>query len=363
MLNNTPPLNKDHEGSQQPLKILIVQTSFLGDTILSTATIAALKKIYPESELWMMTTPLSTALVRQDPLLAGVIAYDKRKVDKGFKGLFAMAARLRAMGFHKVYSLHRSYRTAFLLFLSRIPQRIGFREAKLRFLYHETWPRNPAEHDVLRNLSILKGHDDPQSFNTDMRLFAPEFHELGESAKAAVGEKKKSYAVLVPGSAWATKMWHHEGFRQTAQFLLQRGLDVILLGAPEDMATNTKVATGLSVTDLAGQTSIKDALYIVKHAALVVCNDSMSLHMASAFKIPTVVIFCATSPSFGFGPWKNNAVVVEKTLACKPCSRHGQRQCPNNTYACMREIPFDQVAAAIENVLASKNGNTQGETV
>lgn len=337
------------------LKILIVQTSFLGDTILSTAVIAALKKIYPESELWMMTTPLSTSLVKKDPLLAGVIGYDKRKTDKGFKGLFAMAKKLKSMGFSKVYSLHRSYRTSFLLFLSRIPLRIGFKEAKLRFLYHETWPRNPAEHDVLRNLSILKGHGDPQSFDTDMRLFAPDIHELGEPARTAVEGKDKSYAVLVPGSAWATKMWHHEGFRQTAQYLMDKGFDVLLLGAPEDMETNRKVAEGLPVTDLAGRTSIADALYIVKHAKLVICNDSMSLHMASAFKIPTVVIFCATSPSFGFGPWKNNAVVVEKTLHCKPCSRHGQRKCPNNTYACMREIPFKQVTEAIETVLGTKS--------
>lgn len=343
-------LINNEQKTQQRIKILIVQTSFLGDTILSTAVIAALKKIYPESELWMMTTPLSTALVKNDPLLTGVIGYDKRKTDKGFKGLFAMAEKLRSMGFSRVYSLHRSYRTSFLLFLSRIPRRIGFKEAKLRFLYHETWPRNPADHDVLRNLSILKGHGEPQSFDTDMRLFAPDIHELGEPARAAANGKDKPYAVLVPGSAWATKMWHHEGFRQTAQYLMGRGFNVVLLGAPEDRETNRKVAEGLPVTDLAGRTSIADALYIVKHAKLVVCNDSMSLHMASAFKIPTVVFFCATCPSFGFGPWKNNAVVVEKKLPCKPCSRHGQRECPNNTYACMRDIPFEQVTTAIETV-------------
>jgi heptosyltransferase-2 len=347
-------IRKQKHKSQAPSKILIVQTSFLGDTILSTPVIAALKKIYPDSELWMMTTPLYTALVKKDPLLTGVIGYDKRKTDKGFKGLFAMAEKLRSMGFSKVYSLHRSYRTSFLLFLSRIPRRIGFREAKLRFLYHETWPRNPAEHDVLRNLSILKGHGEPQTFDTDMRLFAPSVHELGKSALDAVEGKNKPYAILVPGSAWETKMWHHDGFRQTARYIMDKGFDVVLLGAPEDRETNRKVAEGLPVNDLAGKTSISDALYIVKHAKLVVCNDSMSLHMASAFKIPTVVFFCATSPSFGFGPWKNNAVVVEKTLPCKPCSRHGQRKCPNSTYACMREIPFVQVKEAIETVLGSK---------
>jgi heptosyltransferase-2 len=340
-------------------KILIVQTSFLGDTILSTPVIAALKKIHPDSELWMMTTPLASSLVHRDPLLAGVIAYDKRKKDKGFKGLFDMAGRLKSMGFDLAYSLHRSYRTSFLLWTSGIPRRIGFSEAKLRFLYHETWPRNPLDHDVLRNLSILKGHGEPQTFDTDMRLFAPLPEELGEEAGKAVLENEDPYAVLVPGSAWETKMWHHEGFRRTALHLMEKGFRVVLLGAPEDMETNRKVAEGIPVVDLAGKTSIADALYIVKHAKLVVCNDSMSLHMASAFKIPTVVFFCATSPSFGFGPWKNNAVVVEKELTCKPCSRHGERRCPNGTYACMREIPFDHVAEAIERVLDAIPNNLE----
>lgn len=332
-------------------KILLVQTSFLGDTILSTAVIAGIKKVSPESELWMMTTPLSTALVKHDPLLSGVIGYDKRKKDRGLKGLFAMARKLKAMKFDLVFALHRSYRTSVLLYLAGIPRRIGFRNAKLSFLYHRTWKRNPADHDVIRNLSILRDYGEPLSFDTDMRLFAPALDELGETARNTVAKNDKPYAVLVPGSAWATKMWHHEGFRQTAAHLISKGLGVLLLGAPEDMETNRRVADGLDVTDLAGRTSISDALYLVKHAALVVCNDSMSLHMASAFRIPTVVVFCATSPSFGFGPWKNNAVIVEKELDCRPCSRHGQKSCPNGTNACMRDIPFAQVADAIDTVL------------
>jgi heptosyltransferase-2 len=335
------------------MKILIVQTSFLGDTILSTAVIAGLKKIYPDAELWMMTTRLSAALVERDPFLVGVISYDKRNKDSGFKGLFAMVRRLRSMGFDRAYSLHKSYRTSLLLFLSDIPIRIGFKEAKLRFLYHKTWPRDRTDHDVIRNLSILKGHGDPATFDTNMRLFAPEIHELTEGIRDLL-PINKPYAVLVPGSAWATKMWHQEGFRKTALFLIEKGVDVLLLGAPEDVEINAKVAQNIPVTDLAGKTSMSDALYIVKHASLIVCNDSMSLHMASAFKIPTVVIFCSTSPRFGYGPWKNRAVVVEKKLSCKPCSRHGERRCPNGTEACMREIPFSEVETAINKILQEK---------
>jgi heptosyltransferase-2 len=337
------------DGRRTLMKILIVQTSFLGDTILSTPVIAGIKQIYPDAELWMMTTPLSTQLVSRDPLLAGVIGYDKRGKDAGMKGLLAMAKRIRIMDFDIVYALHRSYRTSVLLWLAKIPMRIGFRKARLSFLYHDTFDRNPEDHDVIRNLSILKGWGEPSSFSTDMRLYAPSASEVGGHVKTLL--PGAPYAVLVPGSAWETKQWHAEGFQKTARHLTDKGFRVVLLGGAEDAAVNRRVSDGLDVVDLAGKTSISDAMYIVQRAELMVCNDSMSLHMASAFKIPTVTVFCATSPAFGFGPWKNNARVVEKKLDCKPCGRHGGRRCPNGTEACMKEVDFDEVASAVDTVL------------
>lgn len=335
------------------MKILIVQTSFLGDTILSTPVIVGVRQIYPDAELWMMTTPLSTQLVSRDPFLAGVIAYDKRGKDAGLKGLVAVAERIRSMGFDLVYALHRSYRTSVLLWLAKIPMRIGFRKAGFSFLYHQTFDRSPEDHDVIRNLSVLKGGDEASSFSTEMRLYAPSEPELGDSARTLL--PGAPYAVLVPGSAWETKRWHTEGFRKTAMFLKEKGFQVVLLGGPEDAATNRRVSDGLDVIDLAGKTSISDAMYIVQQTKLVVCNDSMSLHMASAFKIPTVVVFCATSPSFGFGPWKNNARVVEKRLDCKPCARHGGRRCPTGTEACMKGVDFGEVVSAINAVLETSD--------
>ncbi len=328
------------------MKILIVQTSYLGDVILSTPVIAGVRQAYPAAEIWMMTTPAAAGLVARDPLLAGVLILAKRGKDAGLTGLVQMVKRLRAMAFDMVFSLHRSYRTAIILTLAGIPVRIGFSDARLSFLYHQRRRRNPADHDVLRNLAIL---DDGNFFPvvTDLRLY-PSSAENGEAVTAA--QPASPYAVLVPGSAWATKRWHPEGYRRTALYLLEQGYQVVLLGGPDDIPVNRQVAAGLQVHDLAGQTSVADAMALIRNAGLVVCNDSMALHAASAFKVPTVAIFCATTPLFGFGPWKNNAMVVEKELSCRPCSRHGGHRCPNGTEACMRNIDFDRIVAAIHSL-------------
>lgn len=332
------------------MNILLVQTSFLGDTILSTPVIAGLKKVYPDAKLWMMTTPLSSQLVVRDPLLESVIPFDKRGADAGFGGLLRMRRKIKNMNFYKVYSLHRSLRTSVLLLFSGIPERTGFKNARMNGVYHRLCKRNPKDHDVIRNLSILCKDIPLDSVDTALRLFPPSKEELGKDFLEKTADLE-NYIVMVPGSAWKTKMWHWQGYRETAEFFLTKGFQVVLIGAAADKSVNCRVSNGLNVHDFAG-TSISETMVIVKNAKLIICNDSMALHMASAFKIPTVAVFCATSPEFGFGPWENRAIVVEKKgLACKPCHRHGKQTCPERTEACMKELSHTEVIDAASNLL------------
>ena len=348
----TDRLAVTHTNPSRSMKILLVQTSYLGDTILSTPVIRGIRDLYPEANLWMMTTPLSASLVRRDPLLTGVIPFDKRGVNSGVQGLFRMSKTIRRHHFDRCYSLHRSARTALLLSLSRIPIRIGFDNARLNFFYHRTRNRNPARHDVIRNLSLLSGEMPVSGLSTDLRLFPPDKKELSGKLQIQL-PAPGSYAILVPGSAWETKRWDWRGYREVARFLRNQGLEVVLIGAPSERSVAEKVARGLDVLNFAGMTTVDDALYLTRHAKLMVCNDSMALHMASAFKVPTAAVFCATTPEFGFGPWKNpKATVVEKTgLSCKPCGRHGGKFCPAGTDSCMRDLSAGQVISAIRRML------------
>ena len=333
------------------MNILLVQTSFLGDTILSTPVISGLNKLYPKALIWMMTTPLSSSLVKRDPLLSGVISYDKRGKDSGLPGLIRMSQKIRKMKFAKVYSLHRSFRTSLLVRLTGIPERTGCEDTSLSFVYHEKRKRDLEEHDVIRNLSILSNESPVESLDTEMRLFAPAKEEISQNIKERL-PKTGRYAVLVPGSVWKTKMWHWQGYRSIAHFLINMRISVVLLGALSDKDVCKSVAKELDIIDLSGETSISEAMYVMKNAKLSVCNDSMSLHMSSAFKVPTVAIFCATSPDFGYGPWKNRSIVVERTdLDCKPCRSHGSNTCPTGTEACMKDLSPDKVIDAIKELL------------
>ncbi|NDC38764.1 MAG: glycosyltransferase family 9 protein, partial [Proteobacteria bacterium] len=219
--------------------------------------------------------------------------------------------------------------------------------ARLGWLFHHRQPRTATLHDVLRNLQIVGS---PEGLPQDLRIFPPSDAEISEELRAQVLERGAP-VVLVPGSAWRTKMWDWRGYREVARRFLAEGRNVVLLGAPAEQPITALVAGATPVIDLGGKTSIAEVAWVISKAAVVVCNDSMALHLASAARVPAVAVFCATSPQFGFGPWRNIATVLEVDgLACKPCSRHGGDLCPTGTWACSRELSPQRVYDAAREI-------------
>ncbi len=338
------------------MKILLVQCSFLGDMILSTPVVRAIHERHPGASVTLMTTPLAAPLMAPDPDLSEVIVFDKRGREKGLPGILKKAAQLKKKRFDLVYSLHRSYRTSLVLFLASIPERIGFSDASLSFLYTRRVKRLEHGHAVLRNLSLVKICPESCRDLPEMKLVVP-----GESAvsPAVLDEVSKSgpYAVFAPGSAWETKQWHWQGFARLSTRLAEMGIRVCLVGGPDETGTCRDIARQGAASDFSGRLPLPGTLFLMSRACLVVTNDSMTLHMASALKRPTVAVFCSTSPEFGFGPWHNplSRVVEPADLNCRPCGRHGHRTCPNGTKACM-QIDAQKVLAACRQVLGLSDG-------
>lgn len=335
------------------MKILLAQTGFLGDVVLSTPVIAALKQCCPDGEIWMLTTPQARPLLQRDPLLKGVLSFEKRGTHAGAFGLIRFARMLREMRFDKSFSLHRSYRTSLLLLAAGIPDRVGFRDARLSFLYHNRVSRPSDVHDVLRRMAILDGQQKTENLSLDLRLYPPPGSECSAAVQALVQQDLEPFAVLVPGSEWETKRWQWQGYRDVASYLLKKGMRVVICGSEKEREYNHQVSKNLEVADLTGRISLDEFLFIMKNAALLACNDSLALHVGSAFKTPTVVMFCATSPSFGFGPWQNDAAVVAEKggLNCRPCRRHGSRNCPTGTWECTTGVSSEEVIRIVEEKL------------
>jgi heptosyltransferase-2 len=298
----------------------------------------------------MLTTELGAKVYNHDPELKAVITWNKRGPFGGLRQLLDGAAVLKAKRFDRVYSVHRSFRTALLLLLAGIPERIGFTAAAGKMMYTRSLSYAPnSQHYVQRQLSIFG--EDPQQFSGELRLPALGLSEL-QGLETSL-QLDAGYALLLPGSVWQTKMWHWSNFLELARMLKERGFQIVLAGASSEQKVNAKIAESVEVLDLTGKTSIPGLFALIRQAALVVCNDSAALHVASAYRRPTVAVFCATAPEFGFGPWRNPLAetVAKAGLYCRPCRRHGSRSCPNGTELCMRQLSAQEVFDATERVL------------
>lgn len=333
------------------MKILLVQTGFLGDVVLSTAVMRSLKEIYPESTLTVLVTKQAEPLIRYHPSVDATLVYDKRGKDRGIPGLLRLARLLREENFAAAFSLHKSYRTAVLLLLSGIKNRYGFKEAALSFLYTKTVPRSDLWHDALRNLAIIRAvGKDPLAVDPKLSLEVPEearrtAEELLPAGSCAVG--------MAPGSVWPTKRWMPEGFADVARALSADGCRIVLLGGKDDEAVAAEIERlAPGCLNLAGRTTLLEAVAVIKRLDLLITNDSAPLHFASASGIPVVALFCATVPEFGFGPWQTKAKVLEvAALSCRPCGRHGGRTCPLGTSDCRLKLSSGEVINAAKELL------------
>ncbi len=351
------------------IKILLIPKAFFGDVVLTTACISEIKRNNPDSEISVMVPPSAVPLIERHPDISEVISFDRRKEGKGLVGLRKMAARIRAKRFDKAYSFQKSPRTALLLAWARVPNRTCTVGSKLGFLYHRKVVINEGDHEVLRAAQLVSDLLSPQQ-QKDMKLLSQGGEPLEPGAfslslplpsRDTMGERVMEvlrgeipYVVFVPGSAWATKRWSPRGYREVCREYIQRGFRVILVGAPNERELCEEIGADLPIINLAGQISLPELVRIIADSAGVVCNDSMALHVASSTKVPCVAVFCATSPKFGFGPWRNNAVVVEKEgLFCKPCRRHGSNRCPVGTNACIEGVTAQRVIEALSEVMNS----------
>lgn len=365
-------------------RVLLVPKGFFGDIVLTSPVFEALKRGAPEIHLTVLVPPQFVDFVSRDPYVDDVLVFDRRKEYAGLQGLKAFAEVLRQRKFDLAYSFHRSPRTSFLLWQAGIPERVGYSSAWLSLLYTTRVRKNDSHHEVVRNLELISN-----SLSPDVReevraltksgpslvsnLFSLRVPELSvdevSASLAGYMSAQQAYVVVAPGSAWETKQWSVEGFRQVVGDLAARGLRVAIVGAPDDSDVCGAVAWGQSapvgaIENLCGRTSLLELIHLVRHARAVICNDSLALHLASATKVPTVAVFCATSPLFGFGPWKNRAIVVEKSdLFCKPCRRHGSRSCPTGTRACMEGVSSAQVLAAFDELLGEGSKRRQSSSL
>jgi heptosyltransferase II len=337
--------------------VLVVQTSFLGDTVLTLPLLAEIKRRYPAGKLTLLCAPVAAELLKSHEVIDEVIVDDKRGRDAGILGLWRKAQILEQKKFTLAISPHKSLRSALLLFLARIPRRAGFRQNKGAFLFHDLADRNPGHHEVERNLSILQPLGIPtETCRRDIDFPVPDAarEQRRQLLEANGVDLSKTVIGINAGSVWPTKRWAPNLFAQLIVKLKQDvNCDIVLFGGPEDHQTVAQIQAlcGTEAANLCGKTALRDLPAAISACDLFITNDSGPMHIAVGCGVPVVAIFCATTPSLGFYPYSSKAVVVQKDLHCRPCSSHGGRRCPLGTEDCIKLIRPEHVLQAVMQML------------
>lgn len=331
-------------------KILIIHTAFIGDIILSTPLIKKLKVKYKNEgcSITYVTTPAGASVLKNNPDLDEIIAYDKRGSHRGFKGLFLLGKRLNYKGFDEVIIPHRYLRSSILGRLTGAPIRTGYDNASGGFLLTKKIPYDKSKHEVEKLLSFVELKD----FDDDKLSLYPsdiEREKIDKIWKRNNLEGKK-IILVAPGSKWFTKRWPLEYFNILLEALSKKDdYRIILVGGQEESMLNMYIDK--NIIDLMGKTSLLDVAELCKRSNLIITNDSSPIHIASAFEeLHIIAIFGATTRELGFFPWSKNSEVLENNnLDCRPCGLHGGDKCPKGHFKCMLEIKPEVVYEKIIN--------------
>ena len=333
------------------MRALVIQTSFLGDTVLTTPLVAYLAA---RGVVDVLVTPASAALLANNPDVRETLVFDKRGADRGSSGFLRLAGRLRAHAYDVSYLAQGSLRSGALALAARIPQRVGFVTSAGRPFYTHRVPAPDNDHHAARllRLAMWERGAEPSAAMLRPQLFpgAPE-REAVDALLGEAGWHGEPLIALAPGSVWATKRWPY--YADLAQRLAPDAR-LVVVGAAADapLAQEITSAAGARVLDATGRLTLLGSAELIGRAAALVTNDSAPQHLASAMGTPTVAVFGPTVPEFGFGPLAPKAVVAgRRELACRPCDRHGPQQCPLRHWRCMREITPEHVAELLHDLL------------
>lgn len=255
----------------------------------------------------------------------------------------ALAAELAQEGYDQAIVLPNSFKSALVPFWARVPKRTGWHgEARFWLLNDRRRldaSRYPLMIERFMALALPAGEALPHPY--------PEPRLAADAARAAdlvraFGLAGSGATVLCPGAEFGpAKRWPPERYAAVARHQVAAGREVWLLGSPGDAPACREIEALVpeGLVNLAGRTSLLDAVDLLSRAERVVCNDSGLMHVACALDRPVVAVFGSTSPDFT-PPLGSRARVVRHPVPCSPCF---QRECPLGHLDCLMKLPPERV--------------------
>jgi heptosyltransferase-2 len=336
-------------------KILIIQTAFPGDAILTLPFIQELKKKKPQYLIDVLCIPLTVEIFKASPSVNSVIQFDKKGKQKSLFSFLKFIKELRLNNYEIVYSPHRSVRSALITLNLSSKESYGFDSSSLKFAFKSIVKYDPSFHEVKRNLAFI-GND----YSSDRWRIIPEIEtsiKIREKVQNFLIDNKISrFIAIAPGSVWETKKYPVEYYKSLINYFINKNYQILLIGGEGDktLCESLQAVSDKNVFITAGNFSLIESIELLKSSSLLICNDSAPTHLGMCADIPVLTIYCSTVAHFGFYPYNSKSEYISyDNLLCKPCGIHGFSKCPIQTFECAKLLIPALVIEKAEKLLSN----------
>ena len=332
-------------------RILVVKLSAIGDVVLTTPSLRAIRKKFPDSHITCLVGRDSFELIQHSPYLNDLLVYDPRRKDRKHLRFLRLGSELRRRGFDRVVDLQNNKTSQLLSFLSLAPKRYGFDRGLFRFLVNikikDPGAMPPVEHQG-KLLSLL-GVDvvDPE-----LELW-PQPKDKAFVEQFLKGEwlagNEPLVGVNLGGSPrWETKRWPVSHIAQLCDRLAQDKIRVVITGTEKEKSLARELFSEVKAKPISavGKTNLPQLMSLIQRCRVFVTVDSAPLHLAAGVGTPVIALFGPTDPKRHF-PQTKKGVVLNKKVKCHPCYK---RRCPIGLI-CMTRITPQEVYQEVKRFL------------
>lgn len=347
-----------------PARILVVKLDHVGDVILATPALRALRSALPDAEIDMLLAPGSAVVLEGSQNLARILYYDSRRYRRsadrqaGGEGALATLREIARGGYSTVVELRGDWWTLLLPFLAGARRRVDRGSVRIGDWLARRLPGRdrgrPSLHEVETNLEVVRpllNGKVPESPRVEIAIRTDVRDSMLRKLREAGVDLGAPIVCIHPAATWRPRAWRAERFAAIADWIQEHyHAQVVFIGSAEERDVEAAVRAetrGPRAFWFAGALSIAEVGALLPHARLYIGNDAGPAHIAAACGIPSVVLFGPQEPR-RFRPWSERSIVLHHRVPCFPCR---QVVCVRPENPCVNLIELAEVEERAREIL------------
>lgn len=337
------------------MKILIIGPSWVGDMVMSQSLFISLKKRHPNALIDVLAPAWCKPILERMPEVNQAIEMPIGHGSFNLKGRYQLGKSLREAKYTHSIIMPNSAKSALIPLFAKIPVRTGWKGESRYGLLNDIRTNKKEFGLVIERYCSLAypkaamTHGDQIPELPYPKLVVDDAVQASAMARLSL-DTKRPVIGMCPGAEFGpSKRWPEQYFAKVATHFIQQGYQVWLFGSQKDEAVTQSIVGHVAPEhqehchSLAGKTNLIEAVDLIAACKTVVSNDSGLMHIAAAVSCNVVAVYGSTSPDYT-PPLSKTVEIVHTDIDCRPCFK---RECPYQHLKCLKELPPEQVIAAI----------------